>query len=159
RRQMINTPAGRSAELRFALVPTALAGRISLPRFTAADLRVDTQPDRTFVTDADIAVENALRERIAAERPHDGFFGEDSGRSDYGDRRWILDPIDGTSNFLRGVPNWATLTALEEHGEVTLGVVSAPAFRTRWFAETGQGAWREREGGQPQRLHVSHVRE
>ncbi|MFC6234777.1 inositol monophosphatase family protein, partial [Leucobacter soli] len=131
-----------SADLAFALELAGLADAISLPRFRAADLRIDTKPDRTHVTDADLAVERALRERIAAERPGDGFFGEESGREDRGARRWILDPIDGTANFLRGVPNWATLIALEVDGVVTVGVVSMPALGTRWFAETGGGAWR-----------------
>lgn len=148
-----------SPDLTFALELAELADSISLPRFRSADLRIDTKPDRTFVTDADIAVEQALRERIEAERAGDGFFGEESGRAEGGERRWILDPIDGTSNFLRGVPNWATLIALEVSGELTLGVVSAPAFGTRWYAEIGQGAWREDHGAPRQRLHVSRVRE
>lgn len=139
-----------------------LADSISLPRFRSADLRIDTKPDRTFVTDADLAVERSLRELIEAERPEDGFFGEESGQSEGGERRWILDPIDGTSNFLRGVPNWATLIALEVSGVPTVGVVSAPAFGLRWFAELGQGAWRQ-DLSSPEaparRLKVSGVRE
>ena len=148
-----------SADLAFALELADLADSISLPRFRAADLRVDTKPDRTYVTDADVAVERALRERIAAERPEDGFLGEESGREDRGGRRWILDPIDGTSNFLRGVPNWGTLIALEADGEPVVGVVSAPAFSARWWAETGGGAWATTHGGAPRRLRVSGVRE
>lgn len=148
-----------SPDLAFALELAALADSISLPRFRSADLRIDTKPDRTFVTDADIAVERALRTRIERDRPGDGFFGEESGRSEGGDRRWILDPIDGTSNFLRGVPNWATLISLEVSGEVTIGVVSAPAFGTRWYAEIGQGAWREDHDTPPRGLHVSGVRD
>lgn len=149
-----------SADLAFALELAELADSISLPRFRSADLSIQTKPDRTFVTDADLAVERALRERIEAERPTDGFLGEESGREDRGDRRWILDPIDGTSNFLRGVPNWATLIALEVSGEVVLGVVSAPAFGARWFAETGAGAWAVGLSGSdadPRRLRVSRV--
>lgn len=148
-----------SPDLAFALELADLADSISLPRFRSADLRIDTKPDRTFVTDADIAVEHALRERIEAARPGDGFFGEESGRAEGGERRWILDPIDGTSNFLRGVPNWGTLIALEVSGELTIGVVSAPAFGARWYAETGQGAWREDHGQTPRRLQVSGVHE
>lgn len=146
-----------SADLAFALELADLADSIALPRFRAADLRIDTKPDRTFVTDADRAVEDALRARIAADRPDDGFFGEESGRDDKGNRRWILDPIDGTSNFLRGVPNWATLIALEVDGIVTASVVSMPAMGSRWFAETGGGSWREVHGSEPRQIHVSGV--
>ena len=152
-----------SADLAFALELAELADSIALPRFRAADLRVDTKPDRTHVTDADLAVERALRERIEAERPSDGFFGEESGREDRGARRWILDPIDGTANFLRGVPNWATLIALEVDGQPTVGVVSMPALGSRWFAETGGGAWRQDLGEErretPRRIRVSGVHE
>lgn len=150
------TPA-RSHDLAFAIELADLADAISLPRFQAADLRIDTKPDRSFVTDADIAVERALRERIEADRPGDGFFGEESGRAEGGTRRWIVDPIDGTANFLRGVPNWATLIALEVSGTPSIGVVSAPAFGMRWYAEIGEGAWREDHGAPARRLHVSGV--
>lgn len=152
-------PTASSADLAFALELADLADRISLPRFRAADLTIDTKPDRTFVTDADRAVEDALRERIAAERPGDSFFGEESGREERGERRWILDPIDGTSNFLRGVPNWATLIALEVAGEPSVGVVSAPAFGERWWAEIGHGSWGQKAGEAPRRLSVSGVPE
>jgi len=148
-----------TSDLKFALELADIADQISLPRFRSADLRIDTKPDRTFVTDADIAVEQAVRDRIEATRPGDAFLGEESGTGGGGERRWILDPIDGTSNFLRGVPNWATLIALEVDGEVVLGVVSAPAFGIRWYAETGLGAWREDHGQTPSRLQVSGVRE
>lgn len=151
------TRALPSPDLALALELADAADAISLPRFRAADLAIDTKPDRTFVTDADTAVERALRERLAAERPHDGFLGEESGRADRGARRWIIDPIDGTSNFLRGVPNWATLIALEVDGSPTVGVVSAPAFGARWWAETGAGAWGRQEGADARRLRVSQV--
>ena len=150
---------GFSADLAFALELADLADSISLPRFRAADLTVSTKPDRSFVTDADLAVERALRERIETERPGDGFFGEESGRADSGDRRWILDPIDGTSNFLRGVPNWGTLIALESDGDVTIGVVSAPAFGARWYAEIGEGAWAIDGDSPARRMQVSGVHE
>ena len=148
-----------SPDLVFALELADLADSISLPRFRSADLRIDTKPDRTYVTDADLAVEQALREQIEAQRPGDGFFGEESGRAEGGERRWILDPIDGTSNFLRGVPNWATLIALEVSGVPTIGVVSAPAFGMRWYAELGSGAWRLDQGAAPRQMHVSGVQE
>ena len=153
--QPITPPA--SADLEFALSLADLADSISLPRFRAADLRVETKPDRTFVTDADRAVEEALRARIDAERPRDSFFGEESGTKDGGSRKWIIDPIDGTSNFLRGVPNWGTLIALEVDGAPTVGVVSAPAFGARWWAETGGGSWGQESGSAPRRLRVSGV--
>ncbi len=156
---MIDHPNPHSADLAFALELADIADAVSLPRFRAADLRIDTKPDRTFVTDADTAVERAVRDRIEAEHPADGFLGEESGRADRGERRWILDPIDGTSNFLRGVPNWATLIALEVDGEVEVGVVSAPALGARWWAETGSGAWGLQAGGAPRRLRVSQVRD
>lgn len=154
---MTPTPTSPSSDLAFALELANLADSISLPRFHAADLKVDTKPDRTFVTDADLEVERVLRARIERDRPNDGFFGEESGRSDSGERRWILDPIDGTSNFMRGVPNWATLIALEVDGIPTIGVVSAPAFGGRWWAELGSGAWGQAAGEPARRLHVSGI--
>ncbi|WP_087015778.1 inositol monophosphatase family protein [Leucobacter sp. 7(1)] len=148
-----------SSDLAFALELADLADAVSLPRFRAADLTISTKPDRTYVTDADQAVERAIRNRIEAALPEDSFLGEESGTTDRGNRRWIIDPIDGTSNFLRGVPNWATLIALEVDGVQTVGVVSAPAFGARWWAELGGGAWGQQSGEEPRRLHVSGVSE
>ena len=128
------------SDLAFALELADLADSISLPRFGAADLRVETKPDLTPVTDADKAVERALRERIARDRPGEGVFGEEEGPSDAA-VRWIVDPIDGTRNFARGVPVWATLVALERDGAVVAGVVSAPALARRWWAARGEGAF------------------
>jgi histidinol-phosphatase len=96
------------------------------------------------VTDADRAVERALRERIASERLGETVLGEEEG-DDGGDVRWIVDPIDGTRNFSRGLPVWATLIALERDGDVICGVVSAPALGHRWWAARGEGAWRDGE--------------
>ena len=144
-------------DLQFALELADLADEVSLPRFQAADLTIETKPDRTFVTDADTAVEAAIRDHIRAHRPDDGFFGEESGRVDHGTRQWIIDPIDGTSNFLRGVPNWATLIALAVDGEPVVGVVSAPAFGERWWAATGGGSWKRTREDSVQRLRVSGV--
>jgi histidinol-phosphatase len=138
-------------DLAFALQLADLADSLSLPRFRAADLRVETKADLTPVTDADRAVERALRERIAAERPGEGVFGEEEG-DDGGAVRWILDPIDGTRNFSRGIPVWATLIALERDGELVCGVVSAPALGHRWWAARGSGARRDSEP-----IHVSDV--
>jgi histidinol-phosphatase len=139
------------ADLTFALALADLADSLSLPRFRASDLRVETKPDLTPVTDADRTVERALRERIADERPADTVLGEEEG-DEGGDVRWILDPIDGTKNFSRGLPVWATLVALERNGVLVCGVVSAPGLGHRWWAARGEGAWRDGE-----RIAVSGV--
>lgn len=139
------------ADLAFALKLAELADSLSLPRFRAADLRVETKPDLSPVTDADRAVERALRERIAAYRPGETVLGEEEG-DEGGDVRWILDPIDGTRNYSRGLPVWATLIALERDGAVVCGVVSAPALGHRWWAARDEGAWRDGE-----RIEVSAV--
>jgi histidinol-phosphatase len=133
-----------SPDLAFALELAFLADSLSLPRFRALDLRIETKPDLTPVTDADRAVERALRERIADSRPGEGVLGEEEG-DDGGAVRWIVDPIDGTKNFARGVPVWASLIALERDGEVTCGVVSAPALGHGWWAGRGEGAFRDGE--------------
>jgi histidinol-phosphatase len=138
-------------DVAFALELADLADSLSLPRFRAEDLHVETKPDLTPVTDADRTVERALRERIAAERPGESVVGEEEGE-DHGAVRWILDPIDGTRNFSRGIPVWATLIALERDGELLCGVASAPALGQRWWAARGEGAWRD-----GRRLHVSGV--
>jgi histidinol-phosphatase len=122
-------------------------------RFHAADLVVDTKPDLTPVSEADRAAEEALRQLISDLRPRDGVIGEElpeeKGTSD---RRWIIDPIDGTKNYVRGVPVWASLIALERDGELAVGVVSAPALGRRWWASRGEGAF---AGGRP--IRVSDV--
>jgi histidinol-phosphatase len=103
---------------------------------------VETKPDLTPVTEADRAVEDALRERIDRDCPDDGVLGEELGdRAGDGERRWIIDPIDGTNNYVRGVPVWATLIALERRGQLEVGVVSAPALGARWWASRGKGAY------------------
>jgi len=139
------------ADLAFALELAELADSLSLPRFRALDLRVDTKADLTPVTDADRAVERALRERIAAERPGHTVLGEEEG-DDGGAVRWILDPIDGTRNFSRGIPVWATLIALERDGEIVCGVVSSPSLGRRWWAARGEGAYADGT-----RIQVSRV--
>jgi histidinol-phosphatase len=128
-----------NADLVYALALADAADALTLPRFRAADLRVETKPDLTPVTDADRAAERMLRDRIARDRPGESVFGEEEG-DDGGDVRWIVDPIDGTRNFLRGIPVWATLIALEREGQVVCGVVSAPALGRRWWAARGEGA-------------------
>lgn len=128
------------ADLDLALRLAGVADEIALSRFRARDLVVETKPDQTPVTEADRAVETELRTILGIERRRDAILGEEEGQTGSSARRWIVDPIDGTRNYLRGVPVWATLIALEDHGQVTVGVVSAPALHRRWWAERGAGA-------------------
>jgi len=153
-------PASAS-DLSLALALTDLADGITLSRFRAEDLAVETKPDLTPVSEADRAVEQVLRERLAAERPDDLVLGEEYGgaQAPAGARRWIVDPIDGTKSYVRGVPAWATLLALECDGVVTVGVVSAPALGRRWWAAQGHGAFGTDGLGGERRLGVSGVRE
>jgi len=139
------------ADLRYALALADAADALTLPRFRATDLRVETKPDLTPVTDADRAVERMMRERIARDRPGEGVLGEEEG-DDGGSIRWIVDPIDGTKNFSRGIPVWASLIALEREGCVVCGVASAPALGLRWWAARGEGAFRDGE-----RIAVSRI--
>jgi histidinol-phosphatase len=136
-------------ELAFDLAD--LADSISLDRFRAADLVVETKPDLTPVTEADRAVERALRDRLATVRPGETVLGEEFG--DEGgvssDARWIIDPIDGTKNYLRGIPVWGTLLALEREGATTAALISAPALGRRWWAVSGSGAFAD---GRPMRV-------
>ncbi len=118
-----------------------MADVLTLARFRRSDLVVSTKPDLTPVTDADRAVEQALRAAIAGARPEHGVVGEEFGAQPGGSGwHWILDPIDGTKNYVRGIPVWATCIALRHDDEVTVGVVSAPALGRRWWAARGQGA-------------------
>jgi histidinol-phosphatase len=151
-----------SEDLALALELADVADTITLAHFRATDLVVETKPDLTPVSEADRAVELALRERLATRRPGDAIFGEEYGDSPVadGDRRWIVDPIDGTKGYVRGMPVWATLLALEEEGEVTVGVVSAPALRRRWWAARGEGAFTaDGPDAAPRPLRVSAVRQ
>lgn len=120
-------------DLALALELADAADSISMARFQATDLRIETKPDLTPVSDADQAVEQALRDLLGRERATDAIHGEEYGSRD-GRRQWIIDPIDGTKNFVRGVPVWATLIALREGPDITVGVVSAPALGRRWWA-------------------------
>jgi histidinol-phosphatase len=146
-------------DLSLALALADVADAVSLPRFGALDLRVETKPDDTPVSDADTATERAIRALLAERRPGDAVLGEEYGESGTGARRWIVDPIDGTKNYVRGVPVWATLIALMEADEAYVGVVSAPALNRRWWAARGQGAWLSVGRGEPRHLHVSQVGE
>jgi len=145
-------------DLRLARDLADMAHVISVDRFRAQDLRVETKPDRTPVTDADRAVEQALRAALRESRPRDAILGEEYGGSREAGRQWILDPIDGTANFLRGVPVWGTLIALAIDGVPVVGVVSAPAMGRRWWGARGEGAWVvDSPGAAPRRLSVSGV--
>jgi len=136
-----NSSSQYSEELAFALTLADRADAISLSRYHALDLVITTKPDNTPVTDADKAVERAIIDAIAAQYPTDGVVGEEFGTSGSKDRYWIIDPIDGTKNFLRGVPTWATLIALVENEKVVVSVVSSPALYRRWYATEGGGAF------------------
>jgi histidinol-phosphatase len=129
-----------AADLAYALELADAADALTLPRFRASDLHVETKPDFTPVTDADRATERMLRERIARDRVGESVLGEEEG-DDGGPVRWIVDPIDGTRNFSRGIPVWATLIALERDGQIVCGVASAPALGRRWWAARGEGAF------------------
>jgi histidinol-phosphatase len=128
------------ADLSYALELADAADALTLRRFRASDLHVETKPDLTPVTDADRATERMLRERIARDRPGESVLGEEEG-DDGGSVRWIVDPIDGTRNFSRGIPVWATLIAFERDGQIVCGVASAPALGRRWWAARGEGAF------------------
>ena len=138
------------------------ADAITMARYGAVDLRVDAKPDLTPVSDADRSVEQALRAELAVARPGDAISGEEFGSqpalsSASSSRRWVIDPIDGTKNFVRTVPVWATLIALLDGDEPVVGVVSAPALGRRWWAAVGGGAFGTTFGGEPRRLAVSQV--
>jgi histidinol-phosphatase len=130
-----------SPDLELALGLADVADELALERFGAPDLLVETKADATPVTEADRAVEEAILSRLRRDRPDDGVVGEEFGIREGGSRRWIVDPIDGTRNYARGIPVWATLIALEDEGRAQLGVVSAPALGRRWWAERGLGAF------------------
>ncbi|BDZ44307.1 histidinol-phosphatase [Naasia aerilata] len=154
------TESGYAEDLRLARDLADMAHVLSIERFRAVDLRVDTKPDRTPVTDADRAVEQALRAALRESRPKDAILGEEYGGERASGRQWILDPIDGTANFLRGVPVWGTLVALAVDGRPVVGAVGAPALGRQWWAASGKGAWTvDAPGGKPRRLAVSGVRE
>ncbi len=146
-------------DLALALALAADADHISLDRFQSLDLVVTTKPDRTPVTDADQAVERSIRAGIEAARPTDSILGEEYGTEGDSTRQWIIDPIDGTANFLRGVPIWGTLIALAVDGVPVVGVVSSPALGKRWWAAKGHGAWGQAAGEDARELHVSSVAE
>jgi histidinol-phosphatase len=150
--------AGRwSDDLRFAHVMADAADDVTMRRFRALDLRVEAKPDLTPVSDADLATEESLRNMLRRARPRDAMLGEEFGQTGASQRCWVIDPIDGTKNFVRGVPVWATLIGLMAEGEVTVGVVSAPALGRRWWAVRGGRAWTGRSLTKATGCHVSGV--
>lgn len=146
-------------DLRLAHVIADQVDSHTLTRFKALDLAVETKPDNTPVTDADRAAEEMIRSTLSRARGRDAVLGEEFGSSGHGSRRWVVDPIDGTKNFVRGVPVWATLISLIDDNEPVVGLVSAPALGRRWWAAQGSGAWTGRSLAKATRMHVSGVKD
>lgn len=147
-----------AADLELALRLADAADTVAMARFDAPDLDIRTKADATHVTEADLATERAIRDILLAERPDDGVFGEEFGSTGSTARQWIIDPIDGTANYLKGIPMWATLIALAVDGVPVVGVVSQPSIGRRWWAAQGHGAWTNVPGeAAPRPLHVSAV--
>jgi histidinol-phosphatase len=150
-------------DLRLAHILADAADAATMDRFKALDLKVETKPDMTPVSEADKRAEELIRGQLGRARPRDAVLGEEYGIEGTGPRRWIIDPIDGTKNYVRGVPVWATLIALNVRGEGgdegVVGVVSAPALGRRWWAAKGTGAYTGRSLSSATRLHVSNVRD
>ncbi|WP_319457421.1 MULTISPECIES: histidinol-phosphatase [unclassified Mycobacterium] len=144
-------------DISLALQLADQADALTMERFGALDLRIETKPDLTPVTDADRGAEESLRESLSKSRPGDAVLGEEyGGTAVFSGRQWVLDPIDGTKNFVRGLPVWATLIALLVDGVPEVGVVSAPALRRRWWAGAGEGAFTTFDGV-TRRISVSGV--
>ena len=147
-------------DLELALALADAADAVAMERFDAADLDVQVKADASHVTEADLATERAIRALLETRRPEDGIFGEEFGVScSTGDidRQWIIDPIDGTANYLKGIPMWTVLIALSIDGVPRVGVASQPALGRRWWGATGLGAWTDTPGGGTRRLAVSSV--
>ncbi|MBA2956663.1 histidinol phosphatase [Nocardioides sp. MAH-18] len=151
-------PTDYTDDLRLAHVLADDADSITESRFKSLDLHVMSKPDLSPVTDADQAVEESIRRTLSRVRSRDAITGEEQGSTGHSQRRWVIDPIDGTKNFVRGVPVWATLISLVVDDEVVLGVVSAPMLQRRWWASTGNGAWTGRSLLKATRCQVSDVR-
>jgi histidinol-phosphatase len=144
-------------DLRLAHVLADAVERVTLARFRAQDLAVEAKPDLTLVSDADRDAEELLRSQLARTRPRDAVHGEEFAPTGHGPRRWVVDPIDGTHNFVRGVPVWGTLIALVVDEDPVLGLVAAPALGRRWWAAKGSGAWAGRSLTSASRINVSGV--
>ena len=148
-------------DLRLAHLLADNADSLAMDRFLAVDLKISTKPDLTLVTEVDQSVEEVIRRTLKSARTRDMILGEEHGEEDgsvgVSERRWIIDPIDGTNNFVRGVPVWATLIALEENGEIVASCVSAPALSRRWWATKGGGAFTGKSLRHPRQIHVSTI--
>ena len=144
-------------DLAFAQRLADAADAVAMLRFDSPDLHVQSKDDASFVTEADIETERALRGLIEAERPGDAIFGEEFGSTGESRRQWIVDPIDGTHNYLRGIPMWSTLISLAIDGVPQVGVVSQPAIGRRWWGATGEGAWTNTPENGIRRIQVSDV--
>ncbi|KGN41342.1 histidinol-phosphatase [Knoellia aerolata] len=144
-------------DLRLAHVLADAVERLTVSRFRAEDLVVESKPDLTLVSDADRSAEELVRSQLRRTRPRDAVIGEEMEPTGHGPRQWVIDPIDGTHNFVRGVPVWATLIGLIDDGKPVLGLVAAPALGRRWWAAVGSGAWAGRSLTSATRLSVSKV--
>lgn len=144
-------------DLRLAHVLADAVERITMSRFRAHDLVVESKPDLSLVSDADKDAEELVRSQLKRTRPRDAVEGEEFETTGHGPRRWVIDPIDGTHNFVRGVPVWATLISLVDNDMPVLGLVAAPALGRRWWAANGSGAWSGRSLAAAKRIHVSAV--
>lgn len=153
----MRSPSSYTDDLRLAHILADSVDGLTMRRFKAQDLHVETKPDLTPVTDADREAESVIRSQLGRVRNRDAVIGEEFGTSGSGSRKWVIDPIDGTKNFVRGVPVWATLIGLIEDDQVVAGVVSAPALNRRWWAAAGSGAFTGRSLSQATRLSVSSV--
>ena len=145
-------------DLRLAHVLADQVDGLTMSRFRSGDLKVETKPDMSPVSDADRGAEELIRGQLSRLRSRDAVLGEEFGESGGGSRKWVIDPIDGTKNFVRGVPVWATLIALMDGDDVVMGMVSAPALQRRWWAAKGAGAWTGRNLTSATQMHVSGVR-
>ena len=153
----ISGPTDYTDDLRLAHVLADDADSLTQNRFKALDLHVMTKPDLTPVTDADQDVEEGIRRFLSRARSRDAVIGEEQGSTGHSQRQWVIDPIDGTKNFVRGVPVWATLIALVDDGRPVVGLVSAPALGRRWWAAAGSGAYTGRSLSAAKPIRVSQV--
>ncbi len=144
-------------DLRLAHAIADSVDSLTMSRFKAQDLQVEAKPDLTPVTDADRSAEEAIRSQLARSRPRDAVLGEEFGSTGHSSRRWVIDPIDGTKNFVRGVPVWATLISLMDEGRSVVGLVSAPALGRRWWAAQGTGSYTGKSLASATRLQVSGI--
>ena len=144
-------------DLDLAIAMADQGDQVTMGYFKSPDLHVVRKSDNTPVTQADKEAEAVIRRVLAQARPNDTIYAEELGKQESNGRRWIIDPIDGTKNYVRGVPVWATLISLEADHQMVVGVVSAPMLGTRWYAARGQGAYMARQGEAPKAIHVSRV--